>query len=60
MDTDTTYPYTGTDDKCSSTLPGLELVNSIIWVPPQNPIALQAAVAVGPVSVAVDASEWGI
>jgi C1A family cysteine protease len=55
METEAQYPYTGRDGKCHSAGGTVE-VSNFTDVKPNSPMALAAAVAEGPVSVAIDAS----
>lgn len=55
METEDQYPYTGRDGKCHAE-GGSVQISSFKDVTPKSPTALQAAVAEGPVSVAIDAS----
>lgn len=51
------YPYSGKDDTCDfQTEKGLVKLKGFVDVPEKDPEALKVAVAVGPVSVAVQAS----
>ena len=55
MDTEAAYPYTAMDGTCN-VQPGVAKVANFTDVTVNSPTALQAAVAQGPVSVAIDAS----
>jgi C1A family cysteine protease len=54
IDTEAQYPYTGRDGKCTAQA-GVATVVDYTDVPVKSPSALMAAVATGPVSVAIDA-----
>jgi C1A family cysteine protease len=55
IETEAQYPYKGRDGTCAAK-GGVVEVKSFTDVTPKSPAALQAAVAEGPVSVAIDAS----
>merc|ERR1719215_2566270 len=55
IETEAQYPYKGRDGTCQAK-GGVVEVKSFVDVTPKSPSALQAAVAEGPVSVAIDAS----
>jgi C1A family cysteine protease len=55
IETEAQYPYKGRDGTCAAKGGSVE-VKSFVDVTPKSPAALQAAVAEGPVSVAIDAS----
>merc|ERR1712127_1082478 len=55
IETEAQYPYKGRDGTCAAK-GGVVEVKSFADVTPKSPSALQAAVAEGPVSVAIDAS----
>jgi len=59
MDTEASYPYTARDGKCNTTIQGVAKVTGFTDVTSKSPEALQAAIALGPVAVAVDASAVG-
>jgi hypothetical protein len=55
--TSTSYPYTGHDDTCAfDSEKGVVHLQGYHDVPPKDPEQLKAAVALGPVSVAIQAS----
>ena len=54
IDTESQYPYKGRDGTCAA-VEGVAKVNSFTDVTPKSPSALMAAVAEGPVSIAIDA-----
>ena len=56
MDTEKAYPYHAYDGKCNTTIQGVAKVTNYVDVTPNSPQALMTAVALGPVSVAIDAS----
>jgi len=56
IDTEAQYPYTGRDGTCKVPVAGTATVKSFQDVTPKSPAALAAAVAEGPVSIAIDAS----
>jgi C1A family cysteine protease len=58
MDTEASYPYKGADGTCGTGTP-VATVTSFKDVTPNDPAALVAAVAEGPVSIAVDAAALG-
>jgi C1A family cysteine protease len=58
MDTEASYPYKGADGTCGTGTP-VAKVASFQDVKINDPVALQAAVAEGPVSIAVDAAALG-
>ena len=57
IDTEKDYPYYAYDGKCKTTIQGVAKITSFVDVTPNSPQALMAAVALGPVSVAIDASK---
>ena len=56
MDTEASYPYKGKDGTCNATVAGVAKVTGFTDVAVKDPVALQAAAALGPVSIAIDAS----
>ena len=56
LDLESQYPYHGRQSTCSVPATGTAKVVSYADVTPKSPTALQAAVAQGPVSVAIDAA----
>jgi len=58
IDTEAQYGYTGKDGKCHA-VAGVATVTDYKDVAPKDPNALAAAVAEGPVSIAVDAAALG-
>jgi KDEL-tailed cysteine endopeptidase len=59
IETEAAYPYTARDGTCKATPDGITTVKGFADVAASNPDALLAAVAEGPVSVAIDASGVG-
>jgi KDEL-tailed cysteine endopeptidase len=56
LETETDYPYTGSDDKCAyNASKGVVGITTFADVTPNNYQQLEAAVAQQPVSVAIDA-----
>jgi C1A family cysteine protease len=55
MDTEAQYPYTARDGTCHAAA-GVATISGYTDVTPKSPTALAAAAAVGPVSIAIDAS----
>jgi len=58
-DTESSYPYTGRDGSCNTSISGVAKLTGFSDVTPNDPVALQAALAVGPVAIAVDAASLG-
>jgi len=59
METEDQYPYTGRGGKCDSSKKGDLMVKNFTDVKQKSPSALAAALAEGPVSVAIDAGGIG-
>ena len=59
METEAHYPYTGRDGHCNVTSKDVALVTAYKDVTPKSPTELAAALAIGPVSVAVDGAALG-
>ena len=55
MDTEAQYPYTARDGTCHATA-GVATITGFTDVTPNSPTALATAAALGPVSIAIDAS----
>ncbi|CAB0000450.1 unnamed protein product [Nesidiocoris tenuis] len=60
LDTESSYPYTGEDDSCAFNKKNVAAtVTGYVDIPTGNEAALQDASAnIGPISVAIDASNW--
>jgi C1A family cysteine protease len=52
------YPYTAADGTCKTTCKSVVKISSFVDVPENNEVALQNAVHLTPVSVAVEADQW--
>jgi len=52
------YPYTAADGTCKNSCKSVTKVSSYVDVPGNNEVALQNAVHLTPVSVAVEADQW--
>jgi len=52
------YPYTAADGTCKKSCKSVTKVSSYVDVPANNEVALQNAVHLTPVSVAVEADQW--
>ena len=52
------YPYTAVDGTCKKTCKSVTKVSSYVDVPANNEVALQNALHINPVSVAVEADQW--
>ena len=59
LDTESQYPYTARDGKCNVPAAGVAKLTSYADVTPKSPAELAAAVAEGPVAVAIDAAGIG-
>jgi len=59
IDTEAAYPYTGKDGTCTIPAAGVTKVKGFTDVKTNDPVALEAAVAEGPVSIAVDGASIG-
>jgi len=59
MDTEASYPYKGRQGTCNTSVSGVATVSNFTDVTPKSPSALQEALALGPVSIAIDASGLG-
>ena len=52
------YPYTAADGTCKKSCKSVTKVSSFVDVPANNEVALQNALHINPVSVAVEADQW--
>ena len=59
LETESDYPYEATDDSCrADASKGVAQVKSFVDVPSNDQDQLKAALAVGPVSVAIEADTF--